>query len=325
MQTRRLGKTGYDVTEIGLGCWQLGGDFGAIGDDTAHAILETAFELGVNFWDTADVYGAGRSETLIGAENPKSRGVTVATKLGRGPEIALEHFSRDTLTEALAGSARRLGVETLDLAQLHCIPIEVLRDGEVFALLDDLKADGLIRHYGASVETIEQALAALEAPNLATLQIIFNLFRQDYATEILPRAQAADVGVIVRLPLASGLLTGKFGKSHRFAPEDHRTFNRDGQLFNVGETFSGLPFETGVDLVAELEAMKPEGWPLSHLAIRWLLDQPGVSTVIAGVSKPDQLRDNVAAAGRPPVSDVLQADLASFYADKVRPHIRGGI
>lgn len=325
MQTRRLGKTGYDVTEIGLGCWQLGGDFGAIGDDTAHAILETAFELGVNFWDTADVYGAGRSETLIGAEDPKSRGVTVATKLGRGPGIALEHFSKQTLADALAGSAQRLGVETIDLAQLHCIPIEVLRDGEVFTWLDDLQAEGVIRHWGASVETIEQAEAALEAPGIATLQIIFNLFRQDYATTILPRAQAADVGIIARLPLASGLLTGKFGKAHEFAPEDHRNFNRDGQFFNVGETFAGLAFETGVDLVAELEAMKPEGWPLSHLAIRWVLDQPGVSTVIAGVSEPNQLRDNVAAAGRPPLSDVLSADLTAFYADKVRPHIRGGI
>lgn len=325
MQKRRLGKTGYNVSEIGLGCWQLGGDWGGMEETTAREILATAVKLGVNFWDTADVYGGGRSETLIGAAEPATIGVIVATKLGRGPGIALEHFTRETVSEAIKGSLERLGTDTIDLVQLHCIPPRVLEEGEIFAWLDDLKREGLIRHYGASVETVAEGLTCLKYPGLATLQIIYNIFRQDAAEELLPRAAIADVGIIVRLPLASGLLTGKFGKSHHFAETDHRNFNRDGQLFNVGETFSGLPFDKGVELVAELEAMKPKDWPLSHLALRWLLDQPAVSTVIAGVSRPDQLADNVAAAERPRLFPELKDRLSRFYRARVRPHVRGSI
>lgn len=322
MQTRRLGKTGYDVTEIGLGCWQLGGDFGAISDDTAYSILETAFELGVNFWDTADVYGAGRSETLIGAENPKAHGVTVATKLGRGPGIALEHFSKQTLAEALAGSAKRLGVDTLDLAQLHCIPIEVLRDGEVFTWLDELQAEGVIRHWGASVETIEQALAALEAPGLATLQIIFNLFRQDYATEILPRAQAADVGIIVRLPLASGVLSGKMAPDQVFAASDHRNYNRNGEVFSQGETFSGIAFEKAVELVDGIRSWMPDGMTMAQMALRWILDQPAVSTIIVGASRAQQVTENAAASTLAPLDADLHRRLRIWYEDRVKSEIR---
>lgn len=325
MQKRRLGKTGYNVSEIGLGCWQLGGDWGGMEEATAREILSTAVKLGVNFWDTADAYGGGRSEALIAEAEPTNIGVIVATKLGRGPEIALEHFSRETVREALQGSAKRLRTDTIDLAQLHCVPPKVLEDGEIFAWLDDLKREGLIRHYGASVETVADGLTCLKYPGLATLQIIYNIFRQDAAEELLPRAAVADVGIIVRLPLASGLLTGKFGKSHHFAETDHRNFNRDGQSFNVGETFSGLPFEKGVELVAELEAMKPRDWPMTHLALRWLLDQPAVSTVIAGVSRPEQLVDNVAAAERPRLFPELTDRLAKFYRAKVRPHVRGSI
>jgi len=325
MQHRRLGKTGYQVSEIGLGCWQLGGSFGDIDDKTADTILDKALALGVDFWDTADVYGMGQSESRIAKRLKLHPEIKVATKLGRNGTIFNGTYTREKVKESLAGSARRLGVETIDLAQLHCVPTQVLEDGEIFTWLDDLQKDGLIRFYGASVETVEQGLLCIKNPNITTLQIIFNLFRQDAATKLLPQAQAADVGIIVRLPLASGLLSGKFGKTTQFAAEDHRNFNRNGEKFNVGETFSGIPFETGVDLVKELEGLNSTGWPLSQMALRWLLDHPAVSSIIAGVSKPHQLDDNVAAAARPALPAALNASLARFYAEKVRPTVRGSI
>lgn len=325
MRHRRLGKTGYQVSEIGLGCWQLGGGFGALGDEAANAILDKALELGVDFWDTADVYGGGQSESRIAPKLKAHPNVRVATKLGRNGQLFNDGFTREKVKLSLTGSAKRLGVDTIDLAQLHCVPTAVLEDGSVFNWLDDLRQEGLIRHYGASVETIAQGLICLKNSGITTLQIIFNLFRQDAVTELLPLAQKADVGIIVRLPLASGLLSGKFDKNQVFAPEDHRNFNRDGAAFNVGETFSGLPFEKGVELVSRLERLNTTGWPLSHLALRWLLDQPAVSSIIAGVSRPDQLIANVEAANRPRLPSTLSAELASFYADEVRPHVRGGI
>ena len=325
MQYRRLGKTNYQVSEIGLGCWQLGGDFGAIDDQQSSAILDKALSDGVDFWDTADVYGGGLSESRVGAKLKGRTDVKVATKVGRNGSLFPDKYTKAGVKESLAGSARRLGVETIDLAQLHCVPSKVLEDGAIFTWLDDLRQEGLIRFYGASVETIAQGLLCLKSPNIATLQIIFNLFRQDAVTELLPAAQKADVGIIVRLPLASGLLSGKFGKGQKFAPEDHRNYNRDGAAFSVGETFSGLPFDIGVDRVKDLEALNTTGWPLSQFALRWLLDHPAVSTIIAGVSKPAQLDDNVAAAGRPALSPELHGKLAAFYADKVRASVRGEI
>ena len=325
MQTRRLGKTGYLVSEIGLGCWQLGNSFGTIDDATADATLEQALALGVNFWDTADVYGDGLSETRIGQKLKAHPELRVATKVGRNGSLFPDKYSRAGVRESLEGSARRLGVETLDLAQLHCVPARVLHDGEIFTWLDDFQQEGLIRHYGASVETIADALFCLTNPRLATLQIIFNLFRQDAADELLPKALDADVGIIVRLPLASGLLSGKFGKGTKFAANDHRNFNRDGAAFSVGETFSGIPFETGVDLVAGLDKLNTTGWPLSQLALRWLLDHPAVSSIIAGVSKPAQLVDNVAAARLPPVPEALDEQLQAYYSERGRGTIRGGI
>ncbi|MDB5614696.1 MAG: aldo/keto reductase, partial [Devosia sp.] len=224
MKTRRLGKTGYDVSEIGLGCWQLGGDFGPVGDETASAILDAADAAGVTFWDTADVYGGGVSESRIGS-HAKAAGVHVATKLGRGSGLFPDQYSLDSIRASLQGSADRLGVATLDLAQLHCVPTDVLRDGQIFGWMDELKAEGLVRHWGASVETIEEGLICLEQPGCATLQIIFNLFRQDAAKELLPKAAERDVGIIVRLPLASGLLSGKYDKATRFDATDHRNYN----------------------------------------------------------------------------------------------------
>lgn len=324
MKTRILGKTGYAVSEIGLGCWQLGGDFGPVGDDEARAILEAADRLGVTFWDTADVYGDGLSESRIGAHD-KPAGVRVATKLGRSGALFPDKYTKDGVRKSLAASATRLGVETLDLAQLHCVPTPVLRDGAIFGWMDELRAEGLVRHWGASVETIEEALICLEQEGLASLQIIFNLFRQDAAAKLLPLARERNVGIIVRLPLASGLLSGRYDKSTRFTAQDHRNYNRDGQAFSVGETFSGLPFEEGVELVEELKQMVPADVALAQLALRWILDHPAVSTIIAGVTRPAQLEANVAAADLAPLGTVLHQKLASWYETRVRPLVRGGI
>jgi len=325
MQTRRLGKTGYEVSEIGLGCWQLGGEFGPVGDDTAIEILRGARALDVTFWDTADVYGDGLSERRIGGFRDR-KGVHVATKVGRGAQFAgMTRYTRARVKESLAGSLGRLGVEVLDLAQLHCVPIEVLRDGEIFTWLDDLRDEGMIRHWGASVQTIEEAMLALRAESCATLQIIFNLFRQDAVEALLPEAAKADVGIIVRLPLASGLLSGRMSKATVFSAGDHRSYNRDGQVFFVGETFSGLPFDKGVAFADQLKHWLPPGLTLAELALRWILDQPAVSTVIAGVTRPEQLRANAAVSGMEPLAPALVEKLRDFYVEKVRPEVRGGI
>ncbi|WEK04805.1 MAG: aldo/keto reductase [Candidatus Devosia phytovorans] len=324
MKTRRLGKTGYEVSEIGLGCWQLGGDFGPVGDETASAILDAANAAGITFWDTADVYGSGLSESRIGAHN-KPEGLHVATKLGRGGGLYPNNYSKDGVRASLVASAERLGVTSLDLAQLHCVPTDVLRDGAIFSWMDEFRAEGIVRHWGASVETIEEGLICLEQPGCATLQIIFNLFRQDAAKELLPKAAEKDVGIIVRLPLASGLLSGKYDKATRFDPSDHRSYNAEGQAFSVGETFSGLPFEKGVELVAELRGLAPEALPMSQFALRWILDHPQVSTVIAGVSKPEQIADNVAASEQKSLFPALMGQLGEWYEKSVKPEIRGGV
>lgn len=324
MRHRRLGKTGIAVSEIGLGLWQLGGDFGPLADDTATEILAKANALGVNFWDTADVYGSGLSENRVRGF-PARAGVTVATKVGRSGTLYPDRYSKEGIRDSLAGSARRLGVDVLDLVQLHTIPTEVLRQGDVFGWMDELRAEGLFRFYGASVETVEEGLICLENPGVSTLQIIFNIFRQDAARELLPRAREKDVGLIARLPLASGLLSGKFGPNTHFAAQDHRYYNRDGQAFSVGETFSGLPFETGVALADELQQFVPPGWTMAQMALRWILDYEPISTVLTGISKPEQLADNVAAAALPPLTHDLHERLAGWYIEKVRPHVRGHI
>ncbi|WP_127144973.1 aldo/keto reductase [Pelagibacterium montanilacus] len=325
MKTRRLGKTGLEVSEIGLGCWQLGGDFGPVTDEDASTILANAARLGVTFWDTADVYGGGLSEHRIGTFYGKPAGLVVATKLGRSPALYPDKYTRGGVRESLENSARRLCVETLDLAQLHCVPPAVLKDGEIFTWLEEFKADGLIRNWGASVETIEEALICLEHDGLATLQIIFNLFRQDATEQLFDRAMEKDVGIIVRLPLASGLLSGKFRKDSEFAPSDHRNYNRDGQAFSVGETFSGLPFETGVERAEELRQFMPDGMNMTHFALRWILDHKAVSTVIAGVSRADQIGVNVEAGDLPDLPASVHEKLAAFYRERVRPAVRGAV
>jgi len=323
MKTRRLGKTGYEVSEIGLGCWQLGEAFGPVNDETADQILGTADRLGVTFWDTADVYGGGQSERRIAAHG--TSGVKVATKVGRGSGLYPDGYTLEGVRQSLRASAERLGVETLDLAQLHCVPRAVLEEGSIFGWMDQLQSEGLVRHWGASVETIAEGLICLQQPGCATLQIIFNLLRQDAASELLPQAAEKDVGIIVRLPLASGLLSGKFSKDTRFDQSDHRNYNRDGQAFSVGETFAGIPFERGVELVAELKGLAPGAMPMSQFALRWILDHPQVSTVIAGVSKPKQLEDNVAATEQRSLFPALIGRLGEWYREQVKPEIRGGV
>lgn len=325
MKLRSFGRTGERVGEVGLGTWQLGGsDWGEVDEQPALETLRAAAEGGVNFFDTADVYGLGRSEELIGKFLRETSGrFFVATKLGRFPEPGWPgNFSLKSIRAHTEASLRRLGVEALDLTQLHCIPTDVLREGEVFEWLRTLKREGKIRHYGVSVETNEEALICLGQEDLASLQIIFNIFRQK-PIEFFDEAKRKGVALIVRLPLASGLLSGKFTKETQFAPTDHRSYNRDGQSFNVGETFGGLPFEKGVELADALKAWMPEGMTLAQMALRWILDFDAVTVVIPGARNPSQARANLAPSQLSPLGPELHARLADFYRARVAEHIRG--
>jgi aryl-alcohol dehydrogenase-like predicted oxidoreductase len=325
MKTRLLGKTGARVSEIGLGCWQLGGaEWGRLDEKVAFEILSTAVESGVTFFDTADVYGNGRSETLIG-QFLKSRSdrIFVATKLGRTASLYPDKYTEAGLRAATEASLKRLGVETVDLTQLHCVPGEVMRRGEVFEWLRKLRREGKIRHFGASVESVDEALMCLEQEGLSSLQIIFNLFRQKPIGALFPRAREKGVAIIVRLPLASGLLSGKMTRETQFPKADHRNFNANGQAFNVGETFAGLPFERGVELAEALRPLVPSGMTMAQMAQRWILDHDAVSVVIPGASRPDQARANASASDLPPLGLELHDHLRSFYEREVAACIRG--
>ena len=323
MQTRQLGRTGRQVSVVGLGCWQLGGDWGEVGDSDAMAVLHAAVDSGVTFLDTADVYGDGRSEALIGrllADRPDA-GLTVATKMGRRADPHVPHaFTLEAFRGWTDRSRRNLGVERLDLVQLHCPPTPVLSDDRVYDALDTLVDEGAIAAYGVSVETCDEALTAIARPNVATIQIILNAFRRKPLEQVLPAAEAAGVGIIARVPLASGLLSGKYDESTTFAAGDHRTYNRGGEAFDVGETFAGVPFEVGVRAarrVSELAAPLPA----AQVALRWILDQPGVSTVIPGARNESQVRGNVAAAALDPLSEQLLDDLRAVYDADIREHV----
>jgi aryl-alcohol dehydrogenase-like predicted oxidoreductase len=323
MNFRKLGKSGFKVSEIGLGCWQLGGDFGPVTDEQAHEILQAADQAGIQFWDTADVYGGGASESRIASYTASSQSeVVVATKVGRDGALYPDGYTRKKVRANLEGSARRLKVDSIDLAQLHCVPPDVLRAGDLLSWMDEFRQEGLIRAYGASVETIDEALIALEDPGLTSLQVIFNLFRQTAITELFPMAQQRDVGIIVRLPLASGVLGGKMTHETVFAESDHRHYNRDGAAFSAGETFSGIPFPRAIELAEQLRPRVPEGMSMAQMAIRWILDQPAVSTVIAGASRPRQALENAAVSALPPLSEELHQWLREFYATRVAPEIR---
>ena len=322
MKTRTLGKSGLAVSEIGLGCWQLGGDFGPVSDDRAQAILESALRAGVDFWDTADVYGGGGSESRIGHFRERHEApVTVATKVGRDSALFPDGYKKEKVRANIEGSARRLGVEAIDLVQLHCVPLEVLKAGDILAWMEDFQAKGLLRHFGASVELLEEALIAVQHPKLAALQIIFNLFRQDAIEKLLPVAEANDVGIIVRLPLARGVLAGKMNRNTTFDKTDHRHYNRNGRFFSQGETFSGIPFEQALDLVEQLRPMVPKGMSMAQMAMRWLLDHPAVSTVITGATRPEQVAENASVSDLPPLGSDLHARLTYFYYAEVSPRI----
>src|SRR6478735_4747537 len=285
MESRQLGRTGRQVSVVGLGCWQLGADWGDVGEDDALAVLHAALDAGATFLDTADVYGDGRSETRVGRalrERGDSGTVTVATKMGRraDPHVP-EAFTLEAFRGWLDRSRRNLGVDTIDLVQLHCPPTPVYSDDRVFDALDSLVDDQVIGAYGVSVETVDEALTAIGRPHLATVQIVLNAFRRKPLEQVLPAAHAAGVGIIARVPLASGLLSGKYDESTTFAAGDHRTYNRGGEAFDVGETFAGVPFEVGVRAARRVTAVA-QPHPAAQVALRWILDQAGVSTVIPG-------------------------------------------
>jgi len=328
MKYRVFGRSGREVSEIGLGTWQLGGtEWGDVPDDQALAPLAAAADSGVTCLDTADIYGNGRSESLIGrflaGRSDRDR-FFVATKLGRrGDPGWPENFSRETVFRHTEDSLRRLGVETLDLTQTHCIPPDVMRQGEVFEHLRALKRQGMIRQFGASVESMDEALDCLEVDELASLQIIFNIFRQKPIDVLFEKAKAKQVALIVRLPVASGLLAGKWTRETTFSQRDHRHFNRDGAAFNVGETFAGLPLDKGLELAEALRPMVPAGRTMAQFALRWCLDFDAVTTVIPGAKRPDQARENAAASDLPPLDAALHGQLRQFHAERVAGHIRG--
>jgi aryl-alcohol dehydrogenase-like predicted oxidoreductase len=326
MNRRPFGGSGVEVSEVGLGCWQIGGsDWGAVSDEEAFATLRAAVDSGVDVFDTADVYGLGRSEELIG-RFLKSSGakVFVATKLGRFPEPGWpENFTRGVVRAHTEASLRRLGVERLDLTQLHCIPTDVLKRGEVFGWLRELKQEGKIARFGVSVETMDEAVFCAQQEGVASLQIIFNIFRQKPIDTLFDLAKRNGVAIIVRLPVASGLLAGKYTSETKFAPSDHRSYNRDGDAFNVGETFAGLPFEKGVELADAIKSWVPEGMTMAQMALRWCLDFDAVSVVIPGAKNPAQAEANAAVSILPPLSPDLHARLSYFYNREVAAYIRG--
>lgn len=316
-----------EVSEVGLGTWQLGSaDWGAVNEEEAFSILQAFIDGGGNFIDTADVYGMGISEQVIGRFlKTVDKEIHVATKLGRRSDDGFgwpQNFTYNGMRKQVESSLKNLGFNTLFLEQLHCIPTEELKTGKVFEHLRKLQQEGLIRHWGVSVETSEEALLCLEQEGLASLQIIFNLFRQHVADEIFAVAKEKNVALIVRVPLASGLLTGKFNENTRFAENDHRNFNANGDAFNAGETFSGIEFNSGVQLSREMAAAFPDD-RMAQWAIRWILDHPEVTTVIPGASKVLQVENNVAASMLPPLSGQVHRQLRALYDTKIKPSIRG--
>jgi aryl-alcohol dehydrogenase-like predicted oxidoreductase len=325
MQQRTLGATGRQVSEVGLGTWQLGGEWGQVDDATAEAVLAAAVASGVTFFDTADVYGPTISETRIGNFlKSVDKDIFVATKLGRFPDPGWpDNFALDVMRQHAQASANRLGVETLDLIQTHCLPHEVMQRGEIFENLRTLKQEGLIRDFGASVETMDEALTCVEQEGLASLQIIFNIFRQKPIETLFAKAQSKNIALIVRLPMASGLLSGKFNKQSTFAQDDHRNFNRDGASFNVGETFAGLTLERGVELIEELRDILPGDITLAQAAMRWILDHEAVSVVIPGAKRPQQVTENCSASELSPLPADVHLALRAWYGDRVASEIRG--
>jgi len=322
MHYRTLGSTGWDVSAIGFGAWAIGGDWGAVDDHESLQALQTAVQEGVNFFDTADVYGDGRSEQLIAPLYRDHDDIHVATKAGRrlDPHTA-DGYTRDNLTAFVNRSRDHLDREALDLVQLHCPPTEVYYQPAVFDVLAELKANGRIRHAGVSVEKVEEGLKAIEYPVVDTVQIIFNMFRQRPAELFFEEAKRRNIGVIVRVPLASGLLTGKYSADATFPEDDHRNFNRNGAAFDQGETFAGVDLETSVEAVRKLEEICPEGMTMAQFALRWILMFDAVSTTIPGAKRPEQAAENVAAADLPRLSDTTMHAVRDIYDRYIREQV----
>jgi aryl-alcohol dehydrogenase-like predicted oxidoreductase len=322
MEQRPLGRTGADVGVVGLGTWQLGGDWGDVDDGAAADVLDAALDGGVTLLDTADVYGDGRSEVRIRqALVARSDRPFVATKAGRRADpFEAAQYTPANLRAWIDRSRRNLGVETLDLVQLHCPPTAVYADQRVYDTLDTLVEEQAIAAYGVSVETVAEGLTAVEHPGVQTVQVILNIFRRKPLEELLPAAVKAQVGILARVPLASGLLTGKYDESTTFPADDHRNFNRHGEAFDVGETFSGVPFQVGLDAAREVAAIAGDA-PTAAFALRWVIDQPGVTAVIPGARTVEQVRGNIAAAELPPLTDGQLADLERVYDERIRAHV----
>jgi len=323
MNKRPLGRTGWNVSEISFGAWAIGGSWGAVSDEDSLAALHKAIDSGINFIDTADVYGDGRSERLIARlRKERKEEIIVATKAGRRlPRQTVEGYSRPNLTAWVDDSLRNLSADTIDLLQLHCPPSELYYRPEVFGILDDLVRAGKIRYYGVSVEKVEEALKAIEFPNVQTVQIIFNCFRQRPAELFFPRAQEKKVGILARVPLASGLLTGKLHRDSTFSADDHRNFNRHGEQFDVGETFSGVDYDLALDAVEEARHLVPSGASMAQFALRWILMFDAVTCAIPGGKRPGQVADNCHAADLPPLTPEAMSAIKEIYDRKIRPQV----
>ncbi|MEU3569826.1 aldo/keto reductase [Kitasatospora sp. NPDC036755] len=323
MEQRVLGRTGRPVSIVGLGTWQLGADWGDVREEDALAVLEASVEAGVTLFDTADVYGDGRSERLIGRflKDRPDAGVFVATKFGRRAEQRPEHYNLANFRSWADRSRDNLGVDRLDLVQLHCPPTPVYSSDEVFDALDTLVEEGRIASYGVSVETCAEALTAIARPNVASVQIILNAFRLKPLERVLPAAEAAGVGILARVPLASGLLSGRYDANTVFGADDHRTYNRHGESFDQGETFSGVDYATGVEAAAEFAGLAPEGASAAQTALRWVTQQPGVTTVIPGARNVAQARANAAAGELPPLPEATLAAVRDLYDRRIRAQV----
>ncbi len=323
MHYRELGRTGWRVSTVSFGAWAIGGTWGDVRDDESLAALHAALDGGVNFFDTADVYGDGRSERLLAQLRRERREpFTIATKAGRrlNPHVA-DGYNRANLTAFVERSLKNLEVDALDLLQLHCPPTAVYSRPDVFGVLDDLKAAGKLRHYGVSVERVDEALQAIEYPGVQTVQITFNIFRQKPRDRFFAEAERRGVGILARLPLSSGMLSGKMTPTTAFAPDDHRAFNREGAAFDRGETFSGLDYATGLKAVESLRTALPPGVSLAQLALRWILMFPAVSCAIPGAKRAAQVDENVSAADLPPLSDETMGAIQAVYDEQVRSHV----
>ncbi len=321
MEHRRLGRTGRDVSVIGFGAWAIGGSWGSVDDADSLRALHAAADAGVTLIDTADVYGDGRSERVIRrflAERTGER-FFVATKIGRRAPLDVREYTPEAFRAWIDRSRENLGMDTLDLVQLHCLPTQAYYLPELFAALDELVAEGALAHYGVSVEKVEEGLKAIEYPNVATVQIVFNAFRQRPAERFLAEALRRDVGVIARVPLASGLLTGKLRPDTPFEADDHRQYNRHGESFDMGETFAGVDYETGLAAVEELRPLVPDGATLAQLALRWILMHPGITTTIPGAKTPAQATANAAAADLPALDDPTMETIGAVYDEHIRP------